>query len=47
MTLEQEFENEISSKKLTDKQVVDLVKIYHEKIQNSGFCSGNALFENE
>ena len=38
MTLEQEFENEISSKKLTDKQVVDLVKIYHEKIETGGFA---------
>ena len=37
MTLEKEFENEIS-KKLTDKRVVDLVKIYHEKIETGGFA---------
>ena len=38
MTLEKEFEKDISSKKLTDKRVVDLVKMYHEKIETGGFA---------
>jgi len=38
MVIEKEFENEIYSKTLTDKQVVDLVKTYHDKIENSGFA---------
>jgi hypothetical protein len=36
--IEQEFEKEISSKKLSDKQVVALVKIYHDKIESSNLA---------
>ena len=39
MTIEAEFEKEVSSKKLTDSQVVALVKVYKKKIENSGFAT--------
>lgn len=39
MTLESEFEKEVSKKKLTNEQVIALVKIYHNKIENSGFAT--------
>ena len=39
MTIEKDFEKQVSSKKLSDSQVVALVKTYHEKIQNSDFAT--------
>ena len=39
MTLESDFEKEVSKKKLTNEQVIALVKIYHKKIEESGFAT--------
>ena len=39
MTVEAEFEKEVSNKKLSDSQVVALVKVYKKKIEESGFAT--------
>jgi hypothetical protein len=38
MTIERDFEEKLSSKKLSDAQVVALVKSFHKKIEESGFA---------
>ena len=39
MTIESDFEKQVSSRKMTNEQVIALVKIYHKKIEESGFAT--------
>jgi hypothetical protein len=38
MTIESDFERQVSSKKLSDAQIVALVKVYKKKIEESDFA---------
>ena len=38
MTIESEFEQKLSTKKLSDDKVIALLRTYHKKIEDSGFA---------